>query len=67
MEDINSEIKTVVGLFKGNVLTLDNGDTLSCLTYSSNKDVIEGKYIAANVRPLNEVDWLIFQYFLLSE
>ena len=67
MSNVSSEIKTVVGLFKGNVLILDNGDTLSCLTYSRNRDVIEGKYIAANIRPLNEVDWLIFQYFLLSE
>jgi len=59
------EIKTFLGEFKGNILTLPNGDTMSCLTYGCNKEIIEGKTLFCNAKRLNEEDWLIFQFVLI--
>ena len=68
---MNKEIKegdimTVFGKFEDNeIVDLETGEIISCITYKSVRDKIQGKEGYFNLRANKWGDWVVFQEMII--
>ena len=59
-------MKTYYGVYENNTLTLRSGDVLTCIPYTFNKSIIEGKEGFFNIQEIYKNGYSI-ESFLLKE
>lgn len=61
------EIKTVFGKFEDNeIVDNETGEIISCMTYKSVRDKIQGRVGYFNLRCNEWGDWIVFQELLVE-
>lgn len=64
---ITEPIITVLGIFKDNSITTEEGDVIECVTYQRVREQIDGKIGFYHlIRYVDHPIWTIFQYILLE-
>ena len=60
------KIRTVFGKFEDNeIVDLETGEIISCITYKSVRDKIQGKEGYFNLRMNCHGDWVVFQEIII--